>query len=287
MRPSLHIRPLTRADLPFADRVRSLAGWNQTLDDWERFLAMEPDGCFLAEWEGQAVGTATTTTYGTTLAWIGMLLVHPEFRRRGIGRALLEHCLDHLRRHGVQCVKLDATPSGETVYRRLGFETEWTLARWSGRATSLAAKPSGTGLRPGSSADLVDVEALDTAAFGVPRRPLLAALLQQSSAALVRVTSSGRLGGFGLLRPGSRAPYVGPVVAASEPTGLDLFEALLARSEGRTVFWDIPELNTAAVSWAEQHGFARQRGLTRMRLGTSPATADPHQMFALAGPETG
>jgi GNAT superfamily N-acetyltransferase len=287
MHPSLRIRQLTRTDLPFADRVRDLAGWNQTKGDWERFLVMEPDGCFLAEWEGEQAGTATTTRYGTSLAWVGMVLVHPGYRRRGIGRALLEHCLDHLRRCGVRCVKLDATPLGQTMYHHLGFEPEWTFARWSGCATDLRAVGSDTALRPWINEDLVRVETLDAAAFGGSRQRLLAALTVQSSASLLLERPPGHLAGFGLLRPGSRARYLGPVVANSEQSGLELVEGLVARSEGQTVFWDIPDPNTAAVSWAEQHGFSVQRRLTRMRLGNNPAQDDPRRLFALSGPETG
>jgi len=287
MHASLRIRQLAHADLPFADRVRDLAGWNQTRDDWERFLAMEPDGCFLAEWEGEQAGTATTTRYGTTLAWVGMVLVHPSYRRRGIGSALLEQCLDHLWRCGVRCVKLDATPLGQTMYDRLGFQTEWIFARWSGRATGLRANPSGVGLRPWCSTDLSESEVLDAAVFGASRRRLLGALAAQSSAALVLESPAGSTAGFGLLRAGSRALYLGPVVATSEQAGLGLVEALLARSEGQTVFWDIPDPNTAAVSWAERHGFTVQRRLTRMHLGNSLAPSDPRRQFALSGPETG
>ena len=93
MNAGLRLRLLTREDLPFADSVRALAGWNQTLADWERFLATAPEGCFLAERNGVPAGTATTIIYNRALAWIGMVLVHPDFRRHGIGRALLERCI--------------------------------------------------------------------------------------------------------------------------------------------------------------------------------------------------
>jgi len=77
MNSPLRLRLMTRDDLPFADSVRSLEGWNQTLADWERFLTLQPDGCFVAEWNGTRAGTAATTIYGSDLAWIGMVLVHP------------------------------------------------------------------------------------------------------------------------------------------------------------------------------------------------------------------
>jgi GNAT superfamily N-acetyltransferase len=287
MHASLRIRLLAHAEMPFADRVRDLAGWNQTIDDWKRFLAVEPDGCFLAEWEGHPAGTMTTTRYGTTLAWIGMVLVHPDYRRRGIGRALLQHGVAHLRGRGVECIKLDATPVGKTVYVNLGFEAEWSLARWAGRVAAAQEKSSGVGLRPWRSTDLAATELLDVAAFGVWRQHLLAALAKQSLAALVVESSPGRVAGFGLLRPGSRAIYLGPVIAASEQAGLALVERLVARSEGQLIYWDIPDQNAAAVSWAERHGFTRQRPLTRMYLGKNPLPGDPHRQFALSGPETG
>ena len=99
----ISLRVMRQTDLPFADAVRALAGWNQTLDDWRRFLAIEPDGCYLAERNGQSAGTATTIVYGPTVAWIGMVLVHPDYRRKGVGTALLEQCLTYLRTSGVSC----------------------------------------------------------------------------------------------------------------------------------------------------------------------------------------
>ena len=38
MSSPLTLRVMTDADLPFADSVRALAGWNQTPRDWLRFL---------------------------------------------------------------------------------------------------------------------------------------------------------------------------------------------------------------------------------------------------------
>src|SRR4051812_32712413 len=100
----LTLRYLTSADLAFADALRAGAGWNQTVGDWQRFLDLSPDGCLLAECEGRPVATATTIRYGTELGWIGMMLVHPDFRRRGIARVLLKHCIEILRQAGVKSI---------------------------------------------------------------------------------------------------------------------------------------------------------------------------------------
>ena len=286
MSQPLQMCVLRPEDLPFADSLRAQVGWNQTLDDWRRFLALEPDGCFLAEWNGTPAGTATTLVYGPELAWIGMVLVLPEYRRRGIGGALLGHCITWLRQRGVRCLKLDATPLGQPVYDGLGFKSEWTLTRWE--HGGLHENPATDArLRGWRTSDAPLVASLDVAAFGIARERLVAALVQQSYCARVCESGPGHLAAYGLIRPGARALYLGPIVAASAGEGLLLVQRLLANSAGQKVFWDIPDPNTAAVAWARQHGFVPQRTLTRMYLGENTTPGNPQQQFALAGPEVG
>jgi ribosomal protein S18 acetylase RimI-like enzyme len=285
MNSALHLRLLTEADLPFADSVRALAGWNQTLADWRRFLAMAPDGCFLAEWNGAPAGTATTTVYGPELAWIGMVLVHPEFRRRGIGTALLQRCMDYLLARGVRCIKLDATPAGKPVYVALGFKDEWALTRWQ-HANPVVQSVPDPAIRNWRETDLQFAAALDMSAFGISRQTLLQTLAAQSHGALTLETESGECAGYGMIRRGARSLYLGPITARSANAGLRLVAALLAPG-GQSIFWDIPDLNAAAVAWAEKQGFTRQRSLMRMYLGENTTPGDPRKQFALAGPEVG
>src|SRR5437870_5411367 len=126
-----HIRPMTVADLPVGMRLKQQAGWNQTEADWRRFLALEPDGCFVAERDGAPVGTTTTCTFGP-VAWIAMVLVDPAVRGQGIGKALMRHALAYLDRCGVRSIRLDATPMGQPLYEQLGFQVEYPLARYEG-----------------------------------------------------------------------------------------------------------------------------------------------------------
>src|SRR5262245_49410777 len=113
---AIAVRRLTEADLVAVDELRRFAGWNQTIADWSRFLRLEPDGCFLAAAGDQVVGTVTTTAYGRRVAWIGMMLVHPDYRRQGIGTTLMKHALAYLNGLRVATVRLDATPAGLPIY---------------------------------------------------------------------------------------------------------------------------------------------------------------------------
>src|SRR5882724_11666216 len=100
----ISFRPMTDGDLRVADELRRLAGWNQTPADWRRLLWLEPRGCFVAVESSEVVGTVTTTTYGEALAWIGMMLVHAEHQRRGIGTRLMRQALEYLQGCGVGCI---------------------------------------------------------------------------------------------------------------------------------------------------------------------------------------
>jgi len=310
---------MTEADLGFADLLRGIVGWNQTLNDWQRLRDYAPQGCFIAEWNGSPVGTATTTRYGTELAWIGMLLVHPDYRGRGVGRALLEHCLNHLK--GTPCIKLDATPLGQTLYDKLGFEVEWTLTRWECKCFVESAAPhvpgrehlqtqsndadvaltrgAGRGspeplviphesvtLKSLNASSVTQLDEIDSRAFGVSRAAMLERLVVGSSRALAAISQNGKVRGYGLLRAGSKASYLGPIVADTA-IGVALVKSLLNQEKGRPVYWDVPDVNGMAASLAQELGFAPQRHLVRMFLGTNKQPGNPAQCFAIADPSIG
>lgn len=276
------------ADLSRADALRAQAGWNQTLPDWRRLLDYEPDGCFVAELDGTIAATATTTRYGTAVAWIGMVLVDQAHRRRGIGSALFRHCLNALA--GVRSVQLDATPLGQPLYQKFGFECVWNWHRWErAAATKLDLAPSregGNGCRPWRESDLNQMAALDAAAFGVERTNMLHQLARDSQTLVVE-DPSGRIRAFGMLRPGSRADYLGPMVSESFCFAESLIQTLMAHAEARAVFWDIPEANTAATDAARALGFTQQRPLVRMAAGTCPVAGNQTTYYGIADPAIG
>ena len=222
---AIEIRRLKHSALGAALLLTQQAHWNQTESDWLRLLKLEPHGCFVACSDARIVGTITTLTYGTELAWIGMVLVDPDFRRRGIGTRLMHTALDYLRQAGVTTVKLDATPAGYKLYESLGFVTEAIVERWEGVArTTMTQALSGIDERTRRI-----MVAFDRRAFGVDRTEVLESLLTASPVApLVKMSpSEGTLRGYVLARRGSRASYVGPLVATDEHVALELLDGML------------------------------------------------------------
>ncbi|MEQ9409939.1 MAG: GNAT family N-acetyltransferase [Fuerstiella sp.] len=268
------IRPFDTDDLSAAFELSSAEGWNQTLRDWQRLIEYDPVGCFAAVDGDQLVGTVTTTRYGTRLAWIGMMLVASTHRRQGIAIRLMERAVSFLTAAGVACIRLDATPVGRTVYERLKFVADLDLHRWSRGSTEPMPQ-----LTPGPQQPQSLPLPLDAQAFGVDRRRWLQRLVPDSVVSVVD-------GGFGLLRCGRLASYLGPITADSEAAARTIIDRLLSGVDG-PVFWDIPKLNQAAERMADELGFQPVRDLTRMTLGGPPPDADLTKQFALADPGTG
>jgi GNAT superfamily N-acetyltransferase len=280
------------ADLGFCDELRALSGWNQRIADWKRFLDFSPNGCFVAARNSQVAGTVTTTQYGREVAWIGMLLVHPDARGNGIGKALLAHAIDYLRAHGIASIKLDATPLGEALYRKLGFREEWGLTRFAGNVSS-ALEENGSEFRERIGAEIHNAaigdidrfSALDSEAFGAERRALISSLQASAKVALVSESMDG-LKAFGFLRHGSVADYLGPVIARDSESATGIIIELLRRSESRVIYWDIPAPNTAAMDLATRLGFVAQRPLLRMFLGGN-RTGNASMYYGICDPSLG
>jgi GNAT superfamily N-acetyltransferase len=263
-------------------RLKDQAGWNQTEADWRRFHEMEPTGCFVAEWEGRPVGTTVTCILGP-VAWIAMVLVDPEFRGRGIGKAMMTHALDFLDAQNVPSVRLDATALGKPLYEKLGFVSEYGLARFEGipqAVTQATGKVDNTG--PEDWPALFQLDQLTT---GADRRKFLSRLFAAQPEAVRVVRSAETVVGFLAARPGTRAWQIGPCLGARE-VGSILLEDAFGIFTGCRIYVDIPVQYQAGVTLAKRSGLTVQRHLIRMCRG-QPVDERADHIWASSGPELG
>ncbi len=268
------VRLLKPPDIPQAMLLKDAEGWNQTEQDWRRLLELSPDGCFGIEHEGKLVATTTTTSYGRELAWIGMVITAPEFRGHGLATRLLSAALEFLDARQTRWVKLDATSMGTGLYRKFGFVDECPVERW------LRRPAGGPPVTPaGGEWDAT----LDRRAFGADRSALLSMLARVESAS---ITGSA----YAMGRPGSRAAYFGPCVAADSEQARSLLEWFLSRHASESIYWDLLPENREAVELARHFGFARSRQLVRMARGSGAVPVlptRPQEIYAIAGLELG
>lgn len=67
----------------------------------------------VAEEDGRAVGSVALSPRGDDVAWLSKLFVDASYRRRGIGRALLEHAVADARGRGYRRIELET----RTIFR--------------------------------------------------------------------------------------------------------------------------------------------------------------------------
>ncbi len=235
-------------------------------------MKLDPEGCLGLECDGRLAATTTVICYGDKLAWIGMVLTHPHYRRRGFARRLMERGVQLAEARRIATVKLDATEQGRTLYESLGFQAEQEIQRWSG-TPELGRRSGVTRL-----ASLDELAELDRAAFGADRSQLLK-LLSNS------VEPVGSRDAFMLWRPGTRANYAGPCVARSRAAARDLFHATL-KTHNQLWFWDLLPANLEAVALAAELGFRVERRLIRMARGEKMRN-DDSLVYGIAGLELG
>lgn len=279
----MNLRVMNIADISAGMRLKDLSGWNQTAEDWRRFLQSNPDGCFVAETEGSVSGTVTTIIYEDRLAWIGMVLVDPKKRGRGIGTRLLERAIEYLDAHHIPTIKLDATPQGKPIYERLGFVTEFEIERWSLTRLVGGPPPESHSLNP----DLRRIADLDRIIFGADRRNLLASINHFAPDFTLALERGNDIAAYSLGRRGALADHLGPWMAADESGAREILEEFLRRSRRDTLFVDCLKSNPYAEGLLRAHNFTSARTLTRMVRGSNSHPGRPDLLCAILGPEFG
>src|SRR5262249_30469663 len=172
---------LTSSELDDVDALVREARWNQLAADWRIFIEF---GRLYAipSADGRIIATTATLPYGGRFAWISMVLVAGEYRRRGLGTMMLRRAMADLA--AAQLLPRPPAPApprgGGRAYRKPVLEASWGFQRLTRRERQRAAAsggaPAGVPVRPITDADWPALCAYDAAAFGAARSAVLAGL---------------------------------------------------------------------------------------------------------------
>jgi hypothetical protein len=254
------------------------AHWNQNEADWLFFLT-HGTVFGVRDDRGRLVATSALLPYASGNAWISMVLVTANCRRRGLATRLVDACLDAATKQRFTAW-LDATPDGARVYGPLGFAPTLQLRRLR-LENSTPAKIAAQQLS--SCPDLAPFIAHDRGSLGFERSALLMELGGRTGSRLV---SDGDA--FALVRDGRTARHIGPLFSGDPKAterALVLVNAI-AQSETGPLVIDAVATQTEFLTGLIKAGWRIERPFQRMRFGraTVPATEPP---FAVAGPEYG
>lgn len=188
-----HLRPFeARRDLEVVANLIEL-GFSETLDDeGRRYLSQMRSAAnraqalgmfglpdpgvsmmgFVWEEDGQVVGNLSLIPYLSGVRrnyLIANVVVHPDYRRRGIGRALTARGIEQARQNGAPCVWLhvrEENASAIHLYDELGFRERLRRTTWQGVPDTLRqGLPEGVSLGPRCSQDWAQQRAWLSASY--------------------------------------------------------------------------------------------------------------------------
>jgi ribosomal protein S18 acetylase RimI-like enzyme len=240
-------------------------GWITDQREIEFLLATCSEGCLVSLDNGRPAGFVTAIRYAKS-AWIGNLLVLPEYRCHGVGRSLMQKVLDGLDRSGCETVWLTASADGAHLYRTLGFRQIDIVRRWRG----FGAAP-GRGMNCFYSAA---VAAVDCMGWGDDRGLIFETLPENCCSVTVQ-------DGFMVCTPGDEGLHIGPWGATTREGAAALLGGALADGIGGEVFLDSPEKNRAAEELLFSSGF-RVTGSTLLMCRGRVPEYRPEYIYSLA-----
>ncbi len=267
--PDLH--PLSRAQVDELVDWAAAEGWNPGLGDAEAFARADPDGFAGVSRDGELIGGGSIVSYGGRFGFLGLYIVRPDMRGRGIGRQLWADLCDALaaRLDPGAAIGIDGVFAMQDAYASTGFRFSHRDLRMQGVGRPSDPDP---GLVPLSSLPLEEIAAFDAPRFGADRTAFLRGWVEPAGGLGVGLREDGELRAIGVVRPCREGFKIGPLFAGDDEAAERVFAALSAHAAGEALFLDVPEPNPGAVALAARHEMAEVFGCARMYRGEAPAT---------------
>lgn len=278
----MEIREFSRHDIPDALALCAQVNWNHIAADWERVLALNPQGCLGGFIDGKLKATCTFLAFGS-LGWLGTFLVDQALRGHGLGTRLCEAALRRADGLGLETLALDSSDVGRPIYLKQGFQaTDMGIALWTGPNPGRTAD----GTLPLQEPHWAALMELDRASTGVDREAQLRGLWHEPGAAARVVLTGQGLAGFGFSRPGRLTGTIGPVVARDFATARPLFAALMADrkelDQGQPIGMALPD-QPAVAQWIGAQGLQMRRRNLRMFRPRVTDKLSGTRIFAVTG----
>jgi GNAT superfamily N-acetyltransferase len=261
----LRIRPMRPDEISIAVNWAAAEGWNPGLADDACFAAADPQGFLIGEFEGEAAATVSCVNYGASFAFLGFYIVREDLRGRGFGLRIWNAAIAHA---GPRVIGLDGVVAQQPNYRKSGFGLAYANVRYGGTVAPPDA-PQGDVIAL-TEVPLAMVEAYDATVFPAARPAFLRAWIGSPGHVGRALLRDGRLAGWGVIRPCRKGRKIGPLVADDRATAEVVLSALLAGAGGGEIFLDVPSINRAAISLAQDLGLAPVFETARMYTGAIP-----------------
>ncbi|MDR2996188.1 MAG: GNAT family N-acetyltransferase [Bacillus cereus] len=232
--------------------LSSYIGWDYNREEIETIF---DSGIVYGVWNEREklIASAAIILYGEKLASIGMVIVHPNYTGRGIGKAITNSCIS------VQTpIMLIATDEGKPLYEKLGFRVVSYVSKYICNSYNVNDYCVGNEdyMMNYEECDLEEIIKLDECAFGTNREGFLTKRIIQSEQCIVVKDKEQNVLGYGLSIQTSENKIIGPVVAKNDEMAMRIVHHL-ARGHHGKLRMDVPEGKNDFMKELEIAGFKK------------------------------
>lgn len=235
--------------------------------------------------QGDIISSAAILTYKPGLSTIGMVIVDQRYRGMGLGKAVVQACMDAV--DNSDTIMLIATEEGRPLYEGMGYHTvtyvnklvcssyDSTLSNWSGSLSEMRTMPLGLEHFP-------EIRELDQLAIGADRETFLSARWKQAKQGIVVLDNEGTLIGYGFAVQGPKYLVLGPVVAVQQEAASAMIHYLAGDNRGKLLRIDVPEEQPEFIEQLIQAGFERETHPPVMIKNAQQLPARNHTLYGIA-----
>ncbi len=265
------VRSLSREELDVLVGWARGEGWDPGLADAQVFWETDPDAYVGFDVGGELAGGACTVAYGPTYGFMGLYILRPGVRGRGLGG---EFALELVRRmrsrlEAKASIAIEGVVAMTPFYERaLGFTADHGTSRMRVVSAGGSREP---GLVELEAMPLAELVAYDAARFGAPRERFLVNWTAPAGGLALAAPGPDGIRGYGVLRPTGLGYKVGPLFADDRAIAASILSALMEHAAGSVVSLDVPEVNSPGMELAASHGMSEVFRCIRMHRGPHPA----------------
>lgn len=276
----IQIEKMTPEDMNFAIFMAEMEGWNPGLNDAECFYSADPDGFFVAKRDGRNIGCISAVKYSENFGFIGFYVVVPEERGSTAGVMLARRAGMHL--NGCN-IGLDGVINRVDNYAKLGYNFAYKNYRFESIAKCY---PLDEHIIRLDSVDFAEILAYDRKCFPAERELFLKNWLTMPNMKALAYEYDGKLLGFGCVRQCKIGWKIGPLFADSPGIANKLFQGLSNFTAGKSLYFDVPEINKEAVKLTKVYGMTEVFSTARMYTESAPAL-DYNKIYSITSFELG
>ncbi|AEL24939.1 GNAT family N-acetyltransferase [Cyclobacterium marinum] len=281
----LKLKKLDKKGLNILVDWAATEGWNPGKYDFEVFWETDPDGFCGFYFEGELIAGGAIISYNNEYGFMGLFIVRPDFRGKGIGEKLWYLRRDLLKGRLLEgaVIGMDGVEAMQPFYEKGGFEIAFRDERYACTGKKYNASQYVSLI---DSQDFEMVRVYDLKCFGFDRKTFLKHWLKIPNSNSFKFMEGDELRGYALIRKVEDGFKIGPLFADSDKIAEELYKACLNCAEGQSVFLDIPVTNKGAVSLVEKYNAKYVFECARMYHGKG-RKPDMHHVYGVTTFELG